>query len=402
MKKILVLAIILRFLLMPFFFHPDIKTYNFQSSFLKHGVINIYPYLLENREKLPLKEEFVYFPLAYFSVGAYQIVASPFLGDEFAGWLADASGGAIENINLFRYLFILKLPYLFFDILIAFTLMQFFKNIRDKKKVFALWLLNPFTPVLIYVFSNIDVIPAALVLLGLAAMRKKKVIGASLLLAVASGFKAYPILFFPFLFVKAENIKAKLLALAAFVGSLGLIVFPFWSKAFAASSFASGLTTRILEAAIAISGGEKILIIPLALIVLFLFSFYAKKKIGLWRYCLAAVLIVVPLIHFHIQWLLWAAPFLAIVRVKKNKLSWLLLTMAVSAFAIPFLYNDKFMSVSLLSPINTWFALIPTPFAIVQRFADPYLVQSLIHSLLVGSSLALIWQILERPSNEQF
>ena len=63
MKKLLVLAIVLRVLVAAFLFHPDIKTFNFQASFLKKGVTDIYSYLIENRKTLPLKEEFVYFLL---------------------------------------------------------------------------------------------------------------------------------------------------------------------------------------------------------------------------------------------------------------------------------------------------------------------------------------------------
>src|SRR4030066_1717911 len=82
-KKIILLAILLRMLIIPFYFHPDIKIYNFQASFLKNGVFNIYSYLDSNKASLPFKEEFVYFPLAYLFLGAYQIVALPFLGGQF-------------------------------------------------------------------------------------------------------------------------------------------------------------------------------------------------------------------------------------------------------------------------------------------------------------------------------
>lgn len=393
MKKLLILAIILRLLVMPFFFHPDIKTYHFQASFLRQGVFNIYPYLIENREKLPLKEEFVYFPLTYFFLGGYQALVSPLLGNNFNDWLGDASGRAVESAYIFRYLFLLKLPYLVLDILIAFVLMQFFEKKTDKKRVFTIWLFNPFTIVLIYFFSNVDIVPVFLVLLTLLAMKKHKPAVASFVLALAVGFKAYPVLFLPFLLAKTEKWADKIKSSAIFILTCLGIILPFWSPAFIASSFASGLTTRILEAGVSISGGERILLVPAALLLLFIFAWY-KKGIPIWKFFLAALLFVIPFIHFHIQWLVWIAPFFAILWVKENKLSWLLVVVTVSAFAIPFLYNDKFMSVSLLTPISTWFSLIPTPFAMVQRLADPYIVQSVAHSALVGGSIALIAQTL--------
>ncbi|HJX59019.1 hypothetical protein A2V56_02630 [Candidatus Woesebacteria bacterium RBG_19FT_COMBO_42_9] len=400
MKKLLVLAILLRLLIMPFFFHPDIKTYHFQASFLRQGVVNIYPYLIDNREKLPLKEEFVYFPLTYFFLGGYQALVSPLLGENFTAWLSDATGRGVESPGIFRYLFVLKLPYLVLDIAIAYLLMGFFEKQEDKKKVFTIWLFNPFTLILLYFFSNVDIIPVFLVLASLLAMKKNKPLGASVLMGLAVGFKAYPVLFFPFLLAKMEKWSERITASLVFLATLAVIILPFWSPAFVASSFASGLTTRILEAGISISGGEKILVVPVALVGLYLFSWF-RPKTALWKYYLSALLIVIPFIHFHIQWLLWIMPSFVILWAEENRYSWLLVLASVSAFAVPFLYNDKFMSVSLLTPISRWFGLIPAPFAIVQRLGDPYLIQGLIHSIFVGCSLGLIWKLLKGYKNEQ-
>lgn len=83
MKKIIITAIALRILVAIFIFHPDIKTINYQTSFLRHGVFNIYTYLVNNKESLPLKENFVYFPLTYVLLGSYQSIAAPLLGVNF-------------------------------------------------------------------------------------------------------------------------------------------------------------------------------------------------------------------------------------------------------------------------------------------------------------------------------
>ena len=63
-RKLLLIAVALRLLVSGLLFHPDIKTIAFQTSFLKKGIVNIYPYLINNKVSLPLKEEFVYFRLA--------------------------------------------------------------------------------------------------------------------------------------------------------------------------------------------------------------------------------------------------------------------------------------------------------------------------------------------------
>jgi hypothetical protein len=136
-KKLLLLAIVLRLLVSAFIFHPDIKTYSFQASFLKKGVFNIYSYLVENKKTLPLKDGFVYFPLTYLTLGGYQAVLSPVFGSGFDSWLSDAGVNSfIGNSQIFKYLVLLKLPYLVLDIAIAFLLMRFFESKEEKKKVF--------------------------------------------------------------------------------------------------------------------------------------------------------------------------------------------------------------------------------------------------------------------------
>ena len=212
MKKLLFLAIALRILVSIFIFHPDIKTYNFQSSFLKKGVFNIYNYLVENKKNLPLKDDFVYFPLTYFALGGYQAAVAPLVGSGFDSWLADAgTNSTVGNPHIFKYLLALKLPYLVLDIAIAFLLMLFFENEKDKKKAFVYWLFNPFTIVLIYVYSNVDIFPVILTLLGFLQIKKQKMFPAAFLLGLASGFKLYPLLFIPFLFLTGRNLKEKIL-----------------------------------------------------------------------------------------------------------------------------------------------------------------------------------------------
>jgi len=40
--KVAILGLIMRLIIMPFFYHPDIKVYNFQAHYLSEGVLDIY------------------------------------------------------------------------------------------------------------------------------------------------------------------------------------------------------------------------------------------------------------------------------------------------------------------------------------------------------------------------
>ncbi len=395
-RKIIVLAILIRLLITPFYFHPDIKTYNFQASFLKKGVWNIYDYLSDHKSNLPLKDEFVYFPLTYFLLGGYQVVAAPFLGPGFETWLSNANSNSSNN-GIFRYLFILKLPYLLLDVLIGLLLVSFFSEVETKKKILIAWLFNPFSIALIYIYSNVDIFPVFLVVLSLYYARKNNFLFSSLALGLGAGFKAFPLLLVPFLFLKAQTFKDKIIIVIFSFGTFILTILPFGkSMAFRESTLVSGLTTRIVSNGLNI-GFNEILMPAIVLLSILIFWGISKAKIELWRYYLVAFLLTLISIHFHIQWLLWIIPFLVIAYVldsgKEKKL--IVMFLAIS-FIIPLLYTDKFMTVGLLRAISPLYELLPTPQTLLSKIYDPLVIQGVLHSILFGLGLLLSQKIISK------
>lgn len=382
---------------MPFYFHPDIKTFNFQSHFLKSGVINIYTYLSDNKEKLPLKEDFAYFPLTYFFLGFYQIIASPILGSEFQTWLTDASVSSVERIGVFRYLFILKLPYLILDLLIAFLLAGLFKDAQTRKKVFTFWLFNPFSFVTVYLFSNVDIFPVFLIVLSLYLASKKRIFLSAIALGLGAGFKAFPLLLAPFLYLEAKTKKQKIFTILGSAVLFALIIGPFiTSSSFRQSTLTSGLTTRIISYGVDIGFGELLLPSVVLLSLLFLWRML-NVNIELWKNYLISFLLVLTLIHFHIHWLLWVIPFMAILYAVGNKNDQILvLSFLILSFAIPLLYSDKFMSVGLISVIDPLYASLPTPASAVSRIYKPEVLQSVLHSIIVALGIILSWRSLTK------
>lgn len=417
MKKLVILAITLRLLVAALIFHPDIKTFNFQASFLRHGVFNIYSYLIDNKEALPLKENFVYFPLTYLTLGAYQAVVAPLMGSGFDSWLSNAdSFGVVTSPNIFKYLIILKLPYLILDIVVAFILLKYFDDEatqpngrgvfsrasseismkRDKKigkKAFTLWLFNPFTIFIIYAFGNVDIFPVILVLLSLLFIKKDKKSLAALMLGLAAGFKIYPLLFVPFLCLSGESLKEKIKLAVIPFGVFGAVSLPFLSSAFLESTLISGLTTRLFNPGIGVGFGESIIVGLMLLSALFFYCLLVDKKPNMFNYFLATLLIIFAFSHFHVAWLLWIAPFLVIVAVREQKLSGIIFLLSIAAVLIPLLYQDRSMSISLFRIYSTWFDLLPTPFTAIQKFFDPYNLQSILHSLFAGGAGILVYKL---------
>ena len=397
-QKILILGILLRLLVMPFYFHPDIKTYNFQASFLKLGVLNIYSYLEENKSLLPLKEEFVYFPLTYFFLGSYQFLAQPFLEENFSSWLVDASAQASQNTEIFRYLFVLKLPYLFLDLAVAFLLCSLFKEREQKKKAFKLWLFNPFSIFIIYAFGNIDIIVVFLTLFSLYFAQKGQLRYSALMLGLGAGFKAYPLLFLPLLVLAEKDSKKKLQILLTSLIPFLVVIGPFLKTVdFREATLTSGLMTRLTMLGINLGFGEVLMLGVVALSAFFFWglSEVQIRKDQLWRYFFAVLLIIFPLMHFHIQWILWFLPFSVMTIVYQKRFTFLVITLLSLAFALPLIYDDKAMTVGLLSAVSPLYNLLPTPFIILQKIYDPFFLRSFLHSVFAGGSLILIWSLIK-------
>lgn len=382
---------------MPFYFHPDIKTYNFQASFLKKGVFNIYDYLSMHKSELTLKDEFVYFPMTYYFLGSYQILTSPFLGSGFDKWLSDANNNSTLDDGVFRYLFILKLPYLVLDIFIGLILCSFFADFKDKKKILLFWLFNPFSIVLLYVYSNVDIFPVFFTVLSLYFFKKDNFILSSLSLGIGGAFKAFPMLLVPFLLLKTPKLKNQILVLLFSVGFFVLTIAPFMkSAAFKQSTLTSGLTTRIISSGLNIGFGE-ILMPTLILLTVLFFWGLNKVNVELWRFYLVVFLITLISIHFHIHWLLWVIPLLAMVYVSdSNKERQFIVLFLLIAFCIPLLYADKYMSVGLLKAISPLYELLPIPSTIVGKIFDANVAQGILHSILFGLGLLFSLKVIRR------
>ena len=282
--------------------------------------------------------------------------------------------------------------------------MAFFDKENQKKKILTLWLLNPFSLILIYVYSNFDIIPTTLTVLSLLLALRKKYALAALCLGIGAGFKAYPLIFLPILFLYAKGWMQKVQVLTILLGLSFIISAPFYSSiAFRQSTLVSGLTTRILQPTVSIGFGEGIIISLLPLGVLLVISYLRQKfpEDNLLLYYFAIPLLILSFIHYHIQWLLWIIPFvlLLIVRgfeniyISKSAFVKILIFAVIVAFVIPLLYNDSSMSVALLRPISSWFLLLPMPCQIMNRVYDVYTLQSILHSLLAVIALVLSWQL---------
>ena len=394
-KRLLILAILIRIIIMPFFYHPDIRNHYFHGSFLQTGVVDIYKYLADNKEKLPIKEDFNYYPLTYFLLGSFKMILSPFLGSGFESWVSNASVASVENPQIFRYLFILKLPYLVFDFAIAWLISKFFADRNRGKNAALIWLFNPFSIWIIYAYSSFDVMVAFLSLLSVYFFNKSKYLHSALILGLASCIKAYPLLFLPFYLILAPKVKEKAVILATTLLVFILPIIPFLSAEFQKTALVSGLTTRMFFPGVTIGFGESIIPATFALVFVYFLCFIFGVKEQLWKYCLSLFILLFSFIHFHISWLLWIMPFLVILWAKgETKMTTISFAFLAFLFLIPLLYTDRSMTFGLLSTLSNHYSLIPLPSVVVQKFYDTQVVMSVLHTAAAACGMVITWKLL--------
>lgn len=207
--KVVFMALFLRFLIMPFSFHGmDIFWINyFPFKFIKSEISDPYLYINEN---LPNLKGAYYLPNAFYILVFFQFLFRPFLPKlnelflSFASWNFTWEGNTMHfadilaDHQLFRTLFLFKVPYLICDFVIGLTLYQILKE--DRKKAFIallIWALNPFVLHSIYALGQLDIIIAMFIMLSLLGVKLNRPYFAVFCLSFGAAVKIIPLILIP-------------------------------------------------------------------------------------------------------------------------------------------------------------------------------------------------------------
>src|SRR3972149_243419 len=178
---ILVLGILIRIALSPFFRHPyDVTVWKFLGMITYDLRINPFPYTS------------FYGPCWLFTLlGSYPTYLLVSL---------------VRQSDLFLNL-IIKLPIIFGDALVAILLFKLTKS----RLVTALWFLNPYVIFISAVHGQFDVLPTLFVLLSMFFLLKKQNLASAVSLAVGIGYKIFPVFLLPlFLLFSARSFGKKI------------------------------------------------------------------------------------------------------------------------------------------------------------------------------------------------
>ena len=400
----------IKFLLMPISAHSDFLAINMFPALMREGILDIYSYIQSsNNPKI-----YYYHPIVYFFIGFFQFFYS-FFSDTFLSWMRDLRFTYLNNITskstdyfiytnntgLFKDLFIMKVPYLIFDMLSLMLIYRFIKLKLISKGNIILWLFNPILIYSAYIFGQFDAITCFFVFLGYIYLYKKKIYQASLIWGIAGAFKIYPFIFvLPMALIYAKTIKN-------FFVILTISLLPF--VIFLIPSLISNPELAIYSSTIGnynlysrkISGWEyyssliKLSIFVLSYLGLLIFTKLLKIK-DKWRFTLgiglisiSMLLVLFPRAHFH--YLLWVSP-LIMLWFKQAKISSTIIILLTLSFASYKILANQ-LQLGLFAPINPeYFSSLPTFNEVVNRFI-PYRIISTIG--FIAFSLISLWIVVK-------
>ncbi len=332
-SKIFLLGLLIRFVVMPFTGHYDIRGINFAVYNLPFkGITNVYEVASHGPVDYLVnvnfgRDYFIYPPLNYFTLGTFMSVLKPLYGSEFVSWIEGYGSDTLSVVthpHVWRYLFLMKIPYLFFDVLLLYILIQFFSKDKDKERALKYWWLNPIVIFLPYIWGQFDIIPAAVMLAGVLAGFKNKPYHAALLLGLAASFKNYPLILLPFIaIIFGKNIWQMIKLMVVGMLPFILTTAPFWSHEFFRKTVLfSWQSQKMMDFMWAIGGSDGVYPFFIGYFLIIMWSLYRLRG--------RADQIFTPMVmtltwyyattNFHQQWFMWVLPYLVILCIRDTKL----------------------------------------------------------------------------------
>ena len=187
------LGLLLRLGLMPFFSHVDLFS-EYRRVF----------FALQTESYFPGAHRFVVFYIEMF----FAWLIPPFIHDAESIFYLPAPTNSTASLSdyfffvadphVFRHLFLLKVPYLLFDLATALVVWRYLDRFEHKKIGLLIWLFNPITLYAIYIFGRFESIGIFFLAMTAQSVQRERFITASIYFGVALHCREINILLAPF------------------------------------------------------------------------------------------------------------------------------------------------------------------------------------------------------------
>lgn len=358
--------------------HPDLFfIYKGPNLFISNGIFDIYQYLAQQDSILigSLPTYYPPFTLLFFSL-SHLFIQGVIAG--FPQWLdlLLQSNSHLMDFPLrqnFLTLFLMKAPYLVFDLGILVVLLRFAETVYQKKIIILLWFFNPIVLYGNYMFGQFDIIPAFICISAYFLFTRKQYASALFLLGLGVMTKKIPGFIMPF-FLLAPNVSfSKRLALFA-VGVIPIVVLlaPYLaSSSGVLNSLIGGATSRKLGFLDMENLGRTIKTMIFFVIYTGLLLRISSRQDSsklLFNYCAVVFLLMYSLFSISIHYFIWGLPFfiLAVIRIEKIQ-PWHLIALMVLLLVYKIKRNVN--ALGLFIPLDyEYFSTLPDPKEILKRY----------------------------------
>ncbi|MCP3960825.1 MAG: hypothetical protein GY719_23520 [bacterium] len=324
------------------------------------------------------------------------------------GWLVPAGVDAVTPLHLL----LMRLPLLVCDVLIAGVLVSWLPNRLRHILLFYWW--SPLAIYIIYWHGQLDVVPTALLMLSLYALRTERRVVAMIVFGLALAAKSHLLVALPFyyLYLRHQTDGNRALRWTALsLATYALAIFPYvLDPAFRQMVFLSPEQSRLWAFQLPVAfGGPAIVLAPLAILLLwFRFDMYQKQNWDLFiTYLGISFCVLVTLAPPQPGYVLWFLPFFVYFAARSRPSAVLPLHIYTGAYVVYFALRrdtDLFDAWRLVAPAV---ADLQTPHQVLslalgeQPFA---LLQSFTFTLMAGSmaGLVLLMYLVGLRSNEVY
>lgn len=365
---ILCFGILLRLFLAFSTFHPDLLAFYLGGKMVGEGnILNLYDLSFE-------MATFNYPPLIYWFFGLFNLL----------------TGGNF---------YLLKLPYLIFDLSLGLILMKLVEP-KNKVFVFGLWMFNPINLYATYMMGQFDIIPTFFTVLSVYLVAKNRLQLSALALGLGIAFKLYPIfLLIPLIILGktiGEKFKLGILAILPYL----LTTAPYLPSAgFRSNALLANQSSKSLYVNLPVSGGEAILLFPVFLIFFYLLIWRKKERNFFWKIYLIPLLLFFIFTHYHPQWLIWITPFLILDLSVERFKNLLPIVLVFITWISSLFFFDPSLTVGIFAPLLPALAVTPDIWTLLNLKVDYNFSRSMLQTIFAASSFYLIYQSFPKKEN---
>lgn len=401
--KWVLIGLALRLILMPFTVHPDIRAIDLGAYLIsqKGEWLTFYDYLsrLDPGNLLVRiygSDLFIYPPLAYLIPGIFMFFLGHFYNFSFNSLFLLDMEKTYRAFELFKTLFLLKLPYLLFDFLLAFLLYKIFAKEKGKT-AFKLWMVNPLTLYATFAMGQIDIFPTLMIVAALFfAFRERKNLSV-LMLGVGGAFKLVPLLFLPiFVLVLERRFWSRLKLLVIGIAPYLMVIIPYllFSPMYRQTAFLASQTDKMFYMKLPLSGAEYLSVFAIGyFFLLFLATRLVGEKQALWQLGLVLMLLFFSVTHYHPQWFLWITPFLIWLIIDKGKKYFSHIAILFACYLFLLFFFESSLHLGLFSPLIPSLIKTGSLTSLLSGLTNIFTIKSLLRSLFFASAIVLAWRL---------